>query len=129
MHTMYIDKPAGLIVDYIGIAQKLKSALAQYSKPDQDKTGIHESEAVAVLLEKYEIVRDMFHGFDYRTALAGTTGERLAMMAGAIEWILDKQQQWAAAESSPEPKKQARRRFPDCILALSKAFALVASSD
>jgi type I restriction enzyme, R subunit len=150
MHTMYIDKPmrghglmqaiarvnrvfrdkpAGLIVDYIGIAQNLKSALAQYSKPDQDKTGIDEAEAVAVLLEKYEIVRDMFHGCDYRTGLGGTPGERLAMMAGAIEWILDKQQQWAAAEKTPEVKKQAQRRFADGVLALSKAFALAASSD
>jgi type I restriction enzyme, R subunit len=150
MHTMYIDKPmrghglmqaiarvnrvfrdkpAGLIVDYIGIAQNLKSALAQYSKPDQDKTGIDEAEAVAVLLEKVEIVRDMFHGFDYRTGLGGTPGERLAMMAGAIEWILDKQQQWAAAEKTPEAKKQAQRRFADGVLGLSKAFALAASSD
>ncbi|MCG6117347.1 MAG: type I restriction endonuclease subunit R [Aquimonas sp.] len=150
MHTMYIDKPmrghglmqaiarvnrvfrdkpAGLIVDYIGIAQNLKSALAQYSKPDQTKTGIDEAEAVAVLLEKYEIVRDMFHGFDYRTGLGGTPGERLAMMAGAIEWILDKQQQWAAAEKTPEAKKQAQRRFADGVLGLSKAFALAASSD
>jgi len=150
MHTMYIDKPmrghglmqaiarvnrvfrdkpAGLIVDYIGIAQNLKSALAQYSKPDQDKTGIDEAEAVAVLLEKYEIVRDMFHGFDYRTGLGGTPGERLAMMAGAIEWILDKQQQWAAAEKTSEAKKQAQRRFADGVLALSKAFALAASTD
>ncbi|HQT00248.1 type I restriction endonuclease subunit R [Acidovorax sp.] len=150
MHTMYIDKPmrghglmqaiarvnrvfrdkpAGLIVDYIGIAQNLKSALAQYSKPDQDKTGIDEAEAVAVLLEKVEIVRDMFHGFDYRTGLSGTPGERLTMMAGAIEWILDKQQQWAAAEKTPEAKKQAQRRFADGVLALSKAFALAASSD
>ncbi|WP_006787325.1 type I restriction endonuclease subunit R [Thiorhodospira sibirica] len=150
MHTMYIDKPmrghglmqaiarvnrvfrdkpAGLIVDYIGIAQNLKSALAQYSRPDQDKTGIDESEAVAVLLEKYEIVRDMFHGFDYRTGLNGTPGERLAMMAGAIEWILDKQQLWAAAEKTPDGKKQALRRFADGVLSLSKAFALAASSD
>jgi type I restriction enzyme R subunit len=150
MHTMYIDKPmrghglmqaiarvnrvfrdkpAGLIVDYIGIAQNLKSALAQYSKPDQDKTGIDESEAVAVLLEKYEIVRAMFHGFDYRTALGGTPAERLAVMAGATDWILDQQQQWAAAETTPEAKKKAQRRFPDAVLALSKAFALAASSD
>ena len=148
MHTMYIDKPmrghglmqaiarvnrvfrdkpAGLIVDCIGIAQNLKSALAQYSKPDQDKTGIDEAEAIAVLLEKYEIVRDMFHGFDYRTGLGGTPGERLAMMAGAIECILDKQQ-WAAAEKTPEAKKQAQRRFADGVLSLSKAFALAASS-
>jgi type I restriction enzyme R subunit len=150
MHTMYIDKPmrghglmqaiarvnrvfrdkpAGLIVDYIGIAQNLKSALAQYSKPDQDKTGIDEAEAVAVLLEKYEIVRDMFHGFDYRTGLDGTPGERLTMMASAIEWILNKQQQWAATEKTPEAKKQAQRRFADGVLSLSKAFALAASSD
>src|SRR5690554_457199 len=150
MHTMYIDKPmrghglmqaiarvnrvfrdkpAGLIVDYIGIAQNLKAALAQYSKPDQDKTGIDEAEAVAVMLEKYEIVRDMFHGFDYRSALDGTPGERLMMMAGAIEWILDKQQQWAAAEKTPEAKKQAQRRFADGVVALSKAFALASSSD
>ncbi|SDD21485.1 type I restriction endonuclease subunit R [Aquimonas voraii] len=150
MHTMYIDKPmrghglmqaiarvnrvfrdkpAGLIVDYIGIAQNLKSALAQYSKPDQDKTGIDEAQAVAVLLEKYEIVGAMFHGFEYRSALSGTPGERLTMMAGAIEWILDKQQQWAAAEQTLEGKKQAQRRFADGVLALSKAFALAASSD
>ncbi len=50
------------------------------------------------------------------------------MMAGAIEWILDKQQQWAAAEKTKEAKKQAQRRFQDAVLALSKAFALAASS-
>lgn len=150
MHTMYIDKPmrghglmqaiarvnrvfrdkpAGLIVDYIGIAQNLKSALAQYSKPDQDKTGIDEAEAVALLLEKHEIVRDIFHGFDYHTGLIGTPTERLAMMAGAIEWVLEKQQQWAAVETTPDAKKQAHRRFADAVLALSKAFALASSSD
>ncbi len=150
MHTMYIDKPmrghglmqaiarvnrvfrdkpGGLIVDYIGIAQNLKSALAQYSKPDQDKTGIDMAEAVAVLLEKIEVVRAMFHGFDYHSALDASPGERLKMMARAIEWILAKQQQWAAAEKSPEAQKRARRRFGDAVLALSKAFALAASSE
>ena len=129
VNRVFRDKPAGLIVDYIGIAQNLKSALAQYSKPDQDKTGIDEAEAVAVLLEKYEVVRNLFHGFDYRTGLGGTPGERLAMMAGAIEWILDKQQQWAAAEKTPEAIRQAQRRFADGVLALSKAFVLASSSD
>ncbi|MGN6382949.1 MAG: type I restriction endonuclease subunit R [Dyella sp.] len=129
VNRVFRDKPAGLIVDYIGIAQSLKSALAQYSKPDQDKTGIDEARAVAVMLEKYEIVRDMFHGFDYATAMDGTPMERLAMMAGAIEWILDKQQQWAAAEKTPEAKKLAQRRFADGVLALSRAFALAGSSD
>lgn len=150
MHTMYIDKPmrghglmqaiarvnrvfrdkpAGLIVDYIGIAQNLKSALAQYSKPDQDKTGIDEAEAVAVMLEKYEIVSAMFHGFEYQTALTGTPQQRLAMMAEAIEWILGQQQKWAAAEATPEGKKLAHRRYQDAVLGLSRAFALASSSD
>src|SRR5215471_992082 len=76
MHTMYIDKPmhghglmqaiarvnrvfrdkpAGLVVDYIGVAQNLKNALGQYSGADRRETGIDEDDAVAVLLEKYEI--------------------------------------------------------------------------
>ena len=150
MHTMYIDKsmrghglmqaiarvnrvfrdkPAGLIVDYIGIAQNLKSALSQYSGNDQKHAGINEAEAVAVLLEKYEIVSDMFHGFDYRSGLTGSPQERLAALAGAIEWVLDMQQREAARESTEEGKKRAHRRFNDAVLALSKAFALAAASD
>ena len=150
MHTMYIDKPmrghglmqaiarvnrvfrdkpAGLIVDYIGIAQNLKSALSQYSRDDQKHAGIDEAEAVAVLLEKYEIVGDMFHGFDYRTGLTGSPQERLAALAGAIEWVLDMQQREAVRESTEEGKKRAHRRFNDAVLALSKAFALAAASD
>jgi type I restriction enzyme R subunit len=150
MHTMYIDKPmrghglmqaiarvnrvfhdkpAGLIVDYIGIAQNLKSALSQYSRDDQKHAGIDEAEAVAVMLEKYEIVSDMFHGFDYRAGLTGTPQERLAALAGAIEWVLDMQQREAAKEKTEDGKRRAHRRFNDAVLALSKAFALAAASD
>ena len=150
MHTMYIDKPmrghglmqaiarvnrvfrdkpAGLIVDYIGVAQNLKSALGQYSREDQQHAGIDKAEAVAVLREKYEVVRDMFHGFDYRAGLTGTPQERLVALAGAIEWILDMQQRDAARESTKEGKKRAHRRFNDAVLELSKAFALAGASD
>lgn len=155
MHTMYIDKPmkghglmqaiarvnrvfrdkpAGLVVDYIGIAQNLKSALGQYSQSDQRQAGIDEAEAVAVMVEKYEIVRDMFApdtpgGFDYRRGLSGSPQERLGVLAGAIEWVLDLQQREAARESSEEAKKRAHRRFNDAVLVLSKAFALAAASD
>ncbi|MDO4777906.1 MAG: type I restriction endonuclease subunit R [Cardiobacteriaceae bacterium] len=129
VNRVFRDKPAGLIVDYIGIAQSLKSALQQYSRSDQENTGIDEAQAVAVMQEKYEIVRDMFHGFDYATALGGTPQQRLAMMAGAIEWVLDKQQQWAAQETSEQGKKNAHRRYQDAVLALSKAFALASASD
>ena len=129
VNRVFRDKPAGLIVDYIGIAQNLKSALQQYSKNDQEITGVDESQAIAVLKEKYEVVRDMYHGFDYASALQGTPTERLAMMAGAIEWILALQQQLAAQETTKEGKKNAQRRYQDAVLALSKAFALASASD
>jgi len=129
VNRVFRDKPAGLIVDYIGIAQNLKSALAQYSPRDRENTGIDEAEAIAVMMEKYEVVRDMFHGFDYLTALNGTPQERLAMMAGAIEWILDMQQRLAARETSKEGKRNAHRRYQDAVLALSKAYALASASD
>jgi type I restriction enzyme R subunit len=150
MHTMYVDKPmkghglmqaiarvnrvfkdkqGGLIVDYIGIAQNLKSALQVYSAGDRDKTGIDESQAVSVMLEKYEVVRDMFHGFDYASALSGTAQQRMVMMANAIEWVLDMQQKWAAREKSEDKKKAAHRRYNDAVLALTKAYSLAGASD
>ena len=129
VNRVFRDKPAGLIVDYIGIAQNLKSALQQYSKGDQENTGIDEAQAIAVMQEKYEVVRDMYHGYDYVSAMSGTPQERLAMMAGAIEWILDLQQKLAAKEATKEGKKNAHRRYQDAVLALSKAFALASASD
>lgn len=129
VNRVFRDKPAGLIVDYIGIAQNLKSALQQYSKNDQDNTGVDEAQAVAVMVEKYEVVRDMYHGFDYASAMTGTPQQRLAMMAGAIEWILDLQQKLAANEKTKEGKKNAHRRYQDAVLALSKAFSLASASD
>lgn len=129
VNRVFRDKPAGLIVDYIGIAQNLKSALQQYSKNDQENTGVDEAQAIAVMMEKYEVVRDMYHGYDYISAMSGTPQERLAMMAGAIEWILDLQQKLAAKEKTKEGKKNAHRRYQDAVLALSKAFALGSASD
>jgi type I restriction enzyme R subunit len=129
VNRVFRDKPAGLIVDYIGIAQKLKDALKDYSAPDQNKTGIDEAQAIAVMLEKYEIVRDMFHGFNYLSGLTGTGKERLAILAGALDWVLDVQQKAAEAEATEEGKKRAHRRYADAVLALSQAFALASASD
>lgn len=150
MHTMYIDKPmkghglmqaiarvnrvfrdkpAGLVVDYIGIAQNLKKALGQYSTNDRKLAGIDEADAVAEMLKRFGIVQDMFHGFDYSDGLSGTPKERLFVMAGALDWILSKQHEAAEQETSNEAKKKAHRRYQDAVLALSKAFALAAASD
>ena len=150
MHTMYIDKPmrghglmqaiarvnrvfqnkpAGLVVDYIGVAQNLKNALGQYSAADQKNAGIDEADAVAMMLEKYDVVRSMYYGFDYIRRLAGTPQERLIAMAEAIEWILERQHKAAEKETMEEARKKAHRRYQDEVLALSKAFALAAASD
>ena len=129
VNRVFKDKPAGLIVDYIGLAQNLKNALSQYSKDDQKQAGIDEAEAVAVLIEKYEVVKAMFHGFDYLPGIQGTPQQRLITMASAIEWVLDMQQKDAAKETTDEAKKKAQRRYVDAVLALSKAFALASASD
>lgn len=150
MHTMYIDKPmrghglmqaiarvnrvfkdkpGGLIVDYIGIAQNLKNALGQYTQSDQEKTGIDEEEAVAVLMEKYEVVRGMYHGHDYHLGIIGQPRQRLVALADAIDWILKWQEQEAAKVESAEGKKKVHRRYQDAVLELSKAYALASASD
>jgi type I restriction enzyme R subunit len=136
VNRVFRDKPAGLVVDYIGVAQNLKSALGQYAGHGSDQVGINEAEAIRVLLEKYEIVRAIFRpdtkgGFDYRPALVAscTPQMRLSIMAGAIDWVLTLQQADAAKETNEEAKKRAHRRFADGVVALSKAFALAASEE
>ncbi len=136
VNRVFKDKPAGLVVDYIGVAQNLKSALGQYSGGDRDQTGVDNAEAIRVLREHYEIVRAMFRpemagGFDYRPALepGASAPLRLAIMAGAIDWVLTMQQAAAAQETTEEAKKRAHRRFADAVAALSKAFALASASD
>ncbi len=136
VNRVFRDKPAGLVVDYIGLVQNLKSALGQYSGEDRGQTGIDEAVAVGVLMEKHEVVRAMFHpelarGFDYRPALdtGATPQARLSIMAGALDWVLTMQQDAAAQETSAEAKKLAHRRYADAVVALSKAFALASASD
>lgn len=150
MHTMYIDKPmkghglmqaiarvnrvfkdkpGGLIVDYIGIAQNLKNALLEYSDSDRANTGIDEEEAIEALQKCYEVVKDMYHGFDYSLGISGKPQERLQTMAGAMEWILDQLRREAEQAKTDEQKKTIRRRYNDAVVALTRAYALASASD
>ncbi len=150
MHTMYVDKPmrghglmqaiarvnrvfsnkpGGLIVDYIGIAQNLKTALADYSDSDRGKTGINEEEAVAALSEWYERVASIFHGFDYKSAFLGTANEKLRCLGEGLDWVLRWQEEKAKQAASADTKKAANRAYQDLVLGLGKAFALAAASD
>ena len=82
-----------------------------------------------MLLEKYEVVKAMFYGFDYLRGLTGTPHDRRVMLAEAIEWVLVRQHEAAAKETTQESKHRENRRYQDATLALSKAFSLVSASD
>lgn len=110
LHTMYVDKPmrghnlmqaiarvnrvfkdkqGGLIVDYIGIATDLKSALATYTASGgQGAPTLDQNEAVVTLLEKFEIVEQMFAGFDYNKYFSSDTRQKLTIILEAQEHIL-----------------------------------------
>ncbi len=129
VNRVFKDKPGGLIVDYIGIAQNLRSALGQYTASDREKTGIDEDAAIAAMLERYEIVRGIFHGFDYMPGISGSPMQRLSCLAGAIDWVLKWGESEAAKAKKPDDKKKAFRRYQDLVLELGKAYALASSSD
>ena len=129
VNRVFKDKPGGLIVDYIGIAQNLKNALNDYTGEDRDKTGIDEADAVAAMLERYEIVSGIYHGFDYSPGVHGKPLERLQCLAGAVDWVLKWAETEAAKATAPEDKKKAHRRYLDLVLELTRAYALASASD
>lgn len=110
VNRVFKDKPGGLVVDYLGIADELKRALSDYTERDRDMTGIPQEEAVALMLEKYEIVSSMFHGFDYSRFFLGSPAERLTIIKEAMEYIL--------------MQEEGKNRFMQSVTELSKAFAL-----
>jgi type I restriction enzyme R subunit len=144
MHTLYVDKPmkghglmqaiarvnrvfagkpAGLVVDYIGLAADLKKALAHYSQGDQAQTGVDEREAVGAFLSALEVARALFHGFDYSRVLGGSAADRIEILPAAADHILRK-----TREEGTETDKNFGKRFHDVIAALAKAFKLAAGS-
>ncbi len=129
VNRVFRDKPGGLVVDYIGIAQNLKKALGDYTETDREQTGIKEEDAVAAMLERYEVLCGIFHGFDYGPGIHGQPMERLKCLAGAIDWALKWGESEAAKVAAPEDKKKAHRRYLDLVLELSKAYALASASD
>ena len=87
VNRVYRDKEAGLIVDYIGMAAELKSALSQYTKRDQDKIP-DLGQALSIAIEKLEIMRDMFYGFDYSDFFGVDDSVRLAVIANGVNFSL-----------------------------------------
>ena len=89
VNRVFRDKPGGLVVDYLGISNELKRALATYTESGgKGETALDQSEAVAVMLEKYEICRGLFHGFDWSGWTTGSPEEKLKLLPPAQEHIL-----------------------------------------
>jgi type I restriction enzyme R subunit len=116
VNRVFKDKPGGLVVDYLGLAEELKQALADYtnSKGKGDIT-LDQEEAVAVMLEKYEQVCAILHGFDYGAAAERTAAKRLPLIAQAAEHVLQ--------------QKDGKSRYLLAVMELSKAFALAVPND
>ncbi len=111
VNRVFRDKPGGLVVDYLGLAHELKAALATYTESGgTGRTALDQEEAVALMLEKYEVCCGLFHGFDRSKWIIGTPQERLGLLPAALEHIL-------AQENGKDRCIQAAR-------GLSKAFAL-----
>ena len=89
VNRVFRDKPGGLVVDYIGLAQELKAALATYTESGGvGTTALDLGEAVAVMQEKYEVCCALFHGFDWSAWITGTPQERVSLLPAAQEHIL-----------------------------------------
>lgn len=136
LHTMYIDKPmqghglmqaiarvnriykdkqGGLIVDYLGIAPSLKEALSYYADNDKEAPTIPQEEAVSVMLEKYEIVKALYHQFDYSAYFSSKASEKTRVISGAMDYILS--------------LDKGKDRYLKAVTELSHAFSLAVPSD
>lgn len=111
VNRVFKDKPGGLIVDYLGLADQLKRALADYTEAGgRGKATNYQEDAVALMLEKYDIVVSMYHGFDYTPYLRAEPDKRIQGLASAMDYILG--------------LENGKKRYLEEVTALSKAFAL-----
>jgi type I restriction enzyme, R subunit len=111
VNRVFKDKPGGLVVDYLGLADELKQALATYTEAGgTGKTALDQAEAVALMLEKYEVCQSLFHRFDWHRWTSGTPQDRLSLLPAAQEHIL--------------AQEDGKNRLLRAVTELSQAFAL-----
>jgi len=116
VNRVFRDKPGGLVVDYLGLADQLKRALATYTESGgQGNPTFDTAQAIAVMLEKHGIASDMMHGFEWGKWTIGKPAERLALIPAGQEHILE--------------QEEGKKRWVQVVAELSRAFALCAASD
>ncbi len=116
VNRVFRDKPGGLVVDYLGLADQLKQALVTYTESGgRGSPTFDTAQAIAVMMEKYEIAHAMLHGFSWAKWITGKPAERLALIPAGQEHVL----------AQPDGKQ----RFVQVVTELSRAFALSAATD
>ena len=116
VNRVFRDKPGGLVVDYLGLADQLKYALATYTQSGgKGEPSIDTAKAVAVMVEKHEIACAMMHPFDWSKWENGTPAEKMSLLPGAQEHILE--------------QEDGKDRFVQIVTELSQAFALCAGTE
>jgi type I restriction enzyme R subunit len=116
VNRVFRDKPGGLVVDYLGLADQLKKALITYTESGgQGDPTFDTAQAIAVMLEKHGIACDLMHGFNWDKWTSGTPTERLALIPAGQEHILE--------------QEDGKKRWVQVVTELSRAFALCAASD
>ena len=116
VNRVFRDKPGGLVVDYLGLAEQLKSALATYTRSGgQGSPSIDTAKAIALMQEKHGIACGIMHGFHWDKWTAGTPSDRLSLIPAGQEHVLQQQ--------------DGKRRFGQVVNDLSRVFALCAATD
>ncbi|WP_313340064.1 type I restriction endonuclease subunit R [Sedimentibacter sp.] len=137
MHTMYIDKPmsghnlmqaiarvnrvfkdkqGGLVVDYIGIAENLKEALNQYTESDKKTTGVDTELAAQLLLEKYDLIKELLHGHDYGKFFTGKPSEKMQAIVETMDYIIGL-------------REERKNDYIKLVNEMARAYSLCATTD
>ena len=116
VNRVFRDKPGGLVVDYLGLATELKKALLTYTESGgKGNPTFDTAQAIQVMLEKHGIASALMHGFTWGKWTTGSPMERLALIPGGQQHILE--------------KEDGKNRWMKVVNELTQAFALCAASD
>ncbi|TCT45176.1 type I restriction endonuclease subunit R [Vibrio crassostreae] len=129
VNRVFKDKPGGLVVDYIGIANELKNALKTYTNSQgKGQPTVDTAEAFSVLMEKVDIIRGMFATpvdtkvFNYRPDFET---DALRLLPGAVNHLSG----LSHADGNGKQVRDGKRRFLDVMAALAKAYSLCSTMD
>ena len=127
VNRVFKDKPGGLVVDYLGLANDLRKAVENYTKSGgRGKAAFDKADAVAVMLEKHEVCCAMFHGFDWSAWTSGNPADRLTIIPAAQDHILEPEGEEHSNDKGQNGNKGRTKkdRYLQAVMELTKAFTL-----